>query len=122
MLIAKLLAPISSKLSTLAKVEGMFNLGSITSKVPKKQPQENVETKSSMREIKSFSWVGAFLLLIYLFGILYSIPVFLFAFLKTMAKRKTVEVLLVTIGVTGFVYLLFVRILHIEFYPGVFFK
>jgi len=121
MLILKLLAPISSKLTKIVRVEGMFNLSSFTADLPQKKTESIKKNPNWTREIQSFAWVVIFLALVYLVGILYAIPLFLFAFLKMMGKRKAIETLVVTFGVTGFVYFLFVRILHIEFYKGIFF-
>jgi hypothetical protein len=121
MLLIKLLSPISATLSKIVKVKGMFNQEDLADNPSKDKSEENGNATTIAREIKSFSWVVVFLILIYLFGILYAIPVFLFSFLKTMGNRKTFEALLITIGVTGFIYLLFIKILHIEFYKGLFF-
>lgn len=72
-----------------------------------------------LKEIQGFLWIGFFLLVLYLAGFLISIPVYMFAFLRFSAKRSLKDCLLMSVGSTVFVYLLFIQLMEYRLYSGI---
>jgi hypothetical protein len=72
-----------------------------------------------LKEIQGFLWIGFFLLLLYLGGFLISIPVYMFAFLRFSAKRTMKDCVLMSVGSTLFVYLLFIQLMEYRLYSGI---
>lgn len=70
------------------------------------------------RTIATFVWIAAFILLVFLLGFPYAVPIFVFAYLAPQSDVPWwLKVSLAAIA-WGFFYGLFVRILHIPFEAG----
>jgi hypothetical protein len=73
------------------------------------------------KEIKGILWIGFVVTVLYLGGFLVGIPLYIFAFLRLASGRSYKQSLLLSVGATGFVYLLFIELLQYRLYQGVFF-
>jgi hypothetical protein len=67
------------------------------------------------------AWLAGFSALLVVIGILYAVPIYVFASLRVRGKRPLLTCLITTAAATLFVYLLFVQLLAIELYPGMLF-
>jgi hypothetical protein len=63
-------------------------------------------------------WILGFFLVLYLLGFLAAVPLFVFLYLKVDANEKWLTSLLIAGACWGFLYLLFVRMLHTLFFKG----
>ena len=66
-------------------------------------------------------WLAAFALLLVLIGILYAVPVYVFASLRFRGRRSRLKSASIAAIATGGIWLLFAVVLHLELYPGYFF-
>jgi presenilin-like A22 family membrane protease len=73
-------------------------------------------------EVSIVAWFAGGTILVYLVGFIFSIPPFLFLFLKWRAKEKWLVSILVPVVVTAIVYFVFMWLLHIPLYEGVLFE
>lgn len=69
------------------------------------------------RTIAIFAWIGGFILLVFLLGFPYAIPLFVFAYLAPQRERWWLKVALPVMA-WGVFYGLFVRLLHLPFDAG----
>jgi hypothetical protein len=83
--------------------------------------QPGVDKAVILKEIQGVLWIGLFLLALYLAGFLISIPLYMFAFLRFSAKRTLKECLIMSVGATLFVYVLFIELMDYRLYSGVLF-
>lgn len=70
------------------------------------------------RAFAIFAWIGAFLLFVYLIGFPPTVPLFMFCFLRFQSEAGWVQAILLTACTWGFFYLLFQRLVHIQFEAG----
>jgi hypothetical protein len=76
---------------------------------------------SALRQLEAVLWVAGFALLLILIGVLYGVPIFVFAFMRLRGKRPIWQSLLGGAAVTGFLWLLFAALLRLTLYPGIVF-
>ena len=60
--------------------------------------------------------------LIYLVGFMVAIPIFLFAFLIVIAKKKILRSFIFSAAMTSVIYVLFIKVLQAQLYKGIFFQ
>lgn len=70
------------------------------------------------REFSMILWIGGLLLLIYLFGNLAAVPIFIFAFIFAY-ERDLLRAAIAAIVTFAFIYLLFVQILDATLWRGI---
>jgi hypothetical protein len=70
------------------------------------------------RTIAIFAWIGGFILLIFLLGFPYAIPLFVFLYLAPQPGLKWWRKVTLAALAWGFFYGLFVRTLHLPFEAG----
>jgi Tripartite tricarboxylate transporter TctB family len=76
---------------------------------------------SAARQIEAILWVLGFAVLLVAIGVLYAVPIFVFAFMRFRGHRPIWASLLGGAAVTLFLWLLFAALLHLELYPGLLF-
>jgi hypothetical protein len=59
------------------------------------------------RTIKYFAWLVGFGVLVWAIGIVYSIPIYVFSYLKTSGKQSWLKSGLYAVGATAVIYILF---------------
>lgn len=70
------------------------------------------------RVIGVFAWIVSFICLVYLLGFPSTVPLFIFLFLKFQSQVSWFQSILLTAITWGGFYLLFQRLVHIQFQPG----
>jgi hypothetical protein len=65
-------------------------------------------------------WLSAFALMLVLIGILYAVPLYIFASLRFRGSRSWFTSLWIAAMVTGGIWLLFAVVLRLDLYPGLF--
>ncbi|HEY6630350.1 MAG TPA: tripartite tricarboxylate transporter TctB family protein [Rhizobiaceae bacterium] len=70
--------------------------------------------------VEALSWLTAFFVCFYLFGLLLVLPVFTVLYLRFIAKKSWPFCLLYVTGTAGLIYFLFIRLLHLPVPQGVF--
>jgi phosphoglycerol transferase MdoB-like AlkP superfamily enzyme len=83
---------------------------------------EKMTKEERKKEISIVAWFVGGTVLVYLVGFIFSIPAFLFLFLKWRAKEKWLVSILVPLVVTAVVYFVFMWVLSVPLYEGVFFE
>jgi hypothetical protein len=73
------------------------------------------------KQVAAVAWAAGFVALFVTIGILYAVPLYVFASMRLRGKRPLWMCLLAAAGITLFIYLLFVQLLQIELYPGLLF-
>ncbi len=73
------------------------------------------------RQISAILWVAGFAAALVLVGVVFAVPLFVFAFMRLRGERPIWASLLGGGGVALFVWLLFVLLLRLELYPGLVF-
>jgi hypothetical protein len=68
------------------------------------------------------AWLAVFALTLVLIGILYTVPLYVFASLRFRGSRSWSTCLWIAALVTGGIWLLFAIVLRLELYPGYFFE
>jgi hypothetical protein len=90
-----------------------------------KLPSPSTETLDKkvirIKELEMYGWLLGFLLIIYLFGYIISIPVFTLLFLILHSKAKWFTTLILTVTVTASIYSLFVVFLEVPLWRGIVF-
>ena len=71
------------------------------------------------RVINIFCWIVGFILLVYLLGFPWTVPLFIFVYLKFQSDVSWLYTIVVTAVTWGCFYLLFQSLVHIQFEPGV---
>ena len=74
-----------------------------------------------IKEMKGLLWLVVLLIGIYLVGIMITLPVYLFSFMRLSGNRSVQQSAIIAFCSTAFVYLLFVLLLDYKLYPGIFF-
>jgi uncharacterized membrane protein (DUF106 family) len=70
------------------------------------------------RVVTIFAWIAAFILCVYLIGFPLTVPLFIFFFLKLQSEVSGLHSAGLTAITWGFFYLLFQRLVHIQFEAG----
>ena len=70
------------------------------------------------RVVTIFAWIAAFILCVYLIGFPLTVPLFIFFFLKLQSEVSGLHSAGLTAITWGFIYLLFERLVHIQFEAG----
>lgn len=76
---------------------------------------------SAWRQLEAMLWVAGFAAALILLGVLYAVPLFVFAFMRIRGRRPVLAALIGGAAVTGFVWLLFAQLLRLALYPGLLF-
>lgn len=71
------------------------------------------------RELSVVAWFTGCVAVIYLFGFMIGIPLFLFLFLKLWAKESWLLAVVLALAVLGIVYFTFVYILRVPLHGGI---
>jgi len=77
------------------------------------------ESVTFERELRATGWILSFGIVVYLLGFLLAIPLYLALFLKIESEMDALGILILTLGMVGVVYLLFVVLLGSRLYSGV---
>lgn len=97
-----------------------LKIGETISKVVKEKEKIDSSGRSNLIDeiIKPITVMILFLLLIFLIGVLPAIVCFSFSFFKFYAKRGMIISLLITLVIWLFIYVVFIRLLYINFPTG----
>jgi hypothetical protein len=71
------------------------------------------------KELQAFAWLGGMLAALYLLGFMVSTPLYVFAFIRFSGRSSLKTSALMAIGISAFVYLVFVRLLAYKLYAGI---
>jgi hypothetical protein len=116
--VLKLLALANPKAAKVLEPDsGFLDLEKLHIEDPKKTPK-TIFTTAKFKEIKVMGWVAALMAIVYSVGMLPAVAIFAFLFLKFHGGKSMRTSIAYTIGTWLFVYILFGRILHVRFYPG----
>ena len=74
-----------------------------------------------IKEMKGLLWLAVLLVGIYLVGIMITLPVYLFSFMRLSGNRSVQQSAIIALCSTAFVYSLFVLLLDYKLYPGIIF-
>lgn len=88
---------------------------SIFDEIPQDEEPSNVAA-----QVRGILWVAAFIGAFYLFGVIYTIPVLLFLFILVEYDTSILRNLVIVGLFSLFIYVMFVRLLNIRIYYGVF--
>jgi hypothetical protein len=75
----------------------------------------------ALKQLGAIAWVALFVALMALIGILYAVPVYVFASMLLRGRRPLWLCAAVSAGITLFIWLLFEQVLQLELYPGLLF-
>jgi len=73
------------------------------------------------KELNIIIWLIVLLICLYFFGFLVVIPAFIFAFLKFREKENLFISIIIPLGTSGIIYILFVKLLRLQLFKGLFF-
>ena len=79
------------------------------------------ETASHWAQLAGGAWLAGFAVMLWLIGVLYAVPLYVFASLRLRGHRPWLRCLLVAAASTAIVWLLFSAALRIELYRGIVF-
>ena len=65
-----------------------------------------------------FAWIAGFILSVYLIGFPWTVPLFMFCFLRFQSQATLLQSVGLTASTWAFFYLLFQRLVHIQFESG----
>jgi hypothetical protein len=82
---------------------------------------EPVAGKSAMQELAGPLWLGTFLVMLYVLGLLLATPLFVFAFLRFSAHRSVWQCAVIALLALIFIYVVFTLLLNYRLYAGVVF-
>jgi len=74
-----------------------------------------------LKQFTAIAWVLGFVALMVLVGILYAVPLYVFASMLLRGRRPLWLCALVAAAATVFIWFLFERVLMLELYPGILF-
>jgi hypothetical protein len=91
---------------------------------PAGDPDKLAERKhyTAAKQIGAVLWIAGFAAAMVFIGILYAVPLYVFASLYFRGKRPLVVSAGIAAGATAMIWLLFVAVLGLELYPGVLFS
>jgi hypothetical protein len=72
-------------------------------------------------QFRAALWLAAFAVLLVLIGVLYAVPLYIFASLRIQGHRSWFTCVWISAAATGGLWLLFAVVLRLELYPGYFF-
>ena len=81
-----------------------------------------LNSEEKKREVSVAAWFAGCTVLIYLFGFVIGIPVFLFLFLKIWAKESWLLSFVLSAAVLGVVFFSFIYLLRVPLHEGIFFS
>lgn len=84
----------------------------------KDRDKETEEDKPQKGMLTSTLWVFVLALLIYLFGFLIAMPVFILAYMKCHGGGSWLESIITAITASGVIYVVFVLLLEADLYEG----
>lgn len=73
------------------------------------------------KQLKAISWLVLLLAMLFVFGFLVTIPIFIFGFLRMNAELKLWQCLALALGALLFVYLIFILLLEYRLFAGILF-
>ena len=73
------------------------------------------------RQLAALLWLAGFTLALLLIGVLYAVPLYVFASMRLRGRRSYVVSLAGGLGMTLLVWLLFAALLRVPLYPGLLF-
>ena len=76
----------------------------------------------ALKQIGAVLWIAGFAAAMVLIGILYAVPLYVFASLYFRGKRSLILAASVAAAATAMIWLLFVAVLGLELYPGMIFS
>ena len=79
---------------------------------------EVADATARRRAFTIFAWIAAFILFVYLLGFPLTVPLFIFCFLKFQSEAGWLQSLVLTVCTWICFYLLFQRLVHIQFEAG----
>jgi hypothetical protein len=90
---------------------------------PAGDPDKMAEHKRypALRQIGAVLWIAGFAAAMVLIGILYAVPLYVFASLSIRGKRPLLLAAGIAAVATAIIWLLFVAVLGLELYPGMLF-
>ena len=90
---------------------------------PAGDPDKLAERKhySALQQIGAVLWIAGFATAMVLIGILYAVPLYVFASLYVRGRRPLLLAIGVSAAATAMIWLLFVAVLGLELYPGMIF-
>lgn len=74
-----------------------------------------------LKQVRAVLWIAGFAAAMVLIGILYAVPIYVFASLYFRGKRSLLLAAGVAFAATAMIYLLFAAVLGLELYPGMLF-
>jgi len=77
---------------------------------------------TALKQIGAVAWVFGFALAMLFIGILYAVPLYVFASLYFRGRRPLLMAVGVSAAATAMIWLLFVAVLGLELYPGMLFS
>ena len=83
--------------------------------------QSGVQSASLSRQISAILWLAGLAAGLMLIGVLYAVPLYVFAALRFRGRRNLLVCLLGAGGVTLFIWLMFAVVLRLSLYPGLLF-
>lgn len=106
---------LSKKYSQLGTIDAEMISGRAKDEVKEEDPRR------IQKELESFIWLGVAVMLIMLVGIFIGVPLFIFVFLKLRYSRGWTLSLGLPLGTLLTMYILFMKVLNVQFYRGIFF-
>lgn len=76
---------------------------------------------SASKQIAAILWIVGFTAALVLIGVLYAVPLYIFASMRLRGRRPYLACVAVCAGTTLFVWLMFSVVLRLELYPGILF-
>ncbi|GAB6153797.1 hypothetical protein JCM17380_25470 [Desulfosporosinus burensis] len=84
------------------------------------EKESEIKKEFSNRDLlMTFAWFFALLIMVYLFGFLYVIPIFLLAYLRLSGKESWVLTITISLSACLVILILFVMILKVDLYKGI---
>ena len=75
-----------------------------------------------LRQLSAIFWVLLFTAMLVFIGVLYAVPIYVFASMRFHGKRSLLTALISAVLMTAFTYLLFKLALRVDLYPGLLFS
>ena len=109
-------------------VQLVFDFTGRDKKKAKKDSEQDIPDEHSIlgkasgaQTVAMFVSLGVLFGLIYLVGFIIAIPIFLFGFLITIAKKKVLRAVVFSVALSSVIYVLFVTVLQAQLYKGILF-
>ena len=82
------------------------------------ETSSKIQARSAGREASVFAWVGAIPALIYIFGFLMAVPLFLFLYLRWRSKEGWLLSITTAATSVALLYFLFIEMMRVPLYEG----